>query len=51
MELFNLLISILVMLTAVIGAALLLITVFKLSLRLMGKSTARDSSPEREKED
>jgi len=40
-ELLNLLINILVMLTAVIGAALLLITIVKLGLHLMKRLTTR----------
>jgi hypothetical protein len=50
-ELFNLLISILVMLTAVIGAALLLIIVIKLSFRLLGRLITSNSGDEQRNND
>lgn len=45
-ELIGILINTLVMLTALIGAALLLITIVKLSLHLLKRLTGSDDSPQ-----
>lgn len=45
-ELFNILLSILLLLIAVIGTALLLITILKLTLRLMKRITSKIHQPD-----